>query len=224
MPNDCYNSLTIEANPETLEKIFKLVKSPDSDFDFNKIIPMPDYIFDGTLGSEEKELYGKYNWYDWSCKNWGTKWNAYEVTVFEEGFNFYTAWFPAYPVIERLAFLFPEANFIYSGNEPGCCFCFAREYQKGILVYEMDGEYDEYYFDDMDKEEKNEFFEKYDISHDSPSFEEKVEIEKSFGKANTGTIFAYDSDGLHEDYGMIKIYICEFFDARNDEKPNYYCY
>ena len=42
MPNDCYNSLTIEANPETLEKIFNLVKSPDSDFDFNKIIPMPD--------------------------------------------------------------------------------------------------------------------------------------------------------------------------------------
>ena len=23
---------------------------------------------------------------------------------------------------------------------------------------------------------------------------------------------------------MIKIYNCEFFDARNDEKPNYYCY
>ena len=106
---------------------------------------MPDYIFDGALGSEEKELYGKYNWYDWSCKNWGTKWNAYEVAVFEEGFNLYTAWSPAYPVIERLAFLFPEANFIYSGNEPGCCFCFAREYRKGILVYEMDGEYDEYF-------------------------------------------------------------------------------
>lgn len=222
MPNDCYNSLAIKASPEIIEKILAFVKSDENAFDFNKIIPMPDYIYDGDVGTEE-EIYGKYNWYDWSCENWGTKWNAYDIKVYDDGFGFCTAWGPAHPVIERLAILFPEADFIYTGNEPGCCFCFAREYRKGILVYEMDGEYGEYYFCDMDDEEKENLFKNYGISHESPCFEEKIEFEKCFGKAKTGTIFAYESEDLYDECGMIKIYDGEFFDARCDEKPNYHC-
>ena len=84
MPNDCYNSLTIEANPETIKKILSFVKSDESAFDFNKIIPMPDYIYDGNVGTKEKEIYGKYNWYDWSRENWGTKWNAYDIETAAE--------------------------------------------------------------------------------------------------------------------------------------------
>ena len=224
MPNDCYNSLTIKANPETIEKILSFVKSDESAFDFNKIIPMPDYIYDGAVGTKEKEIYGKYNWYDWSCENWGTKWNAYDIETNDDGFSFCTAWTPARPVIERLAFLFPEADFLYTGNEPGCGFCFAREYRKGILVYEMDGEYVEYYFYDMDDEEKENFLKNYDIPYKSPSFEEKVNFEKCFGKVKTGTILAYDLDGSFDEDAILKVFDCNFFDARCDEKPCYHCY
>ena len=223
MPNDCYNSLTIEANPETIEKILSFVKSDESAFDFNKIIPMPDYIYDGNVGTKEKEIYGKYNWYDWSRENWGTKWNAYDIETSNDGFSFYTACSPAYPVIERLAFLFPEADFLYTGNEPGCCFCFAREYRKGILVYEMDGDYEEYHFCCMDENEINEILEEYEIPHEF-GLDKKITIEKSFDKVKTGTIFSYILDGSCDEDAMLKIFNCDFFDARCDEKPYYHCY
>lgn len=74
-------------------------------FDFEKIIPMPEYIFRGNLGASEKQLYGKNNWYDWSIKNWGTKWNAYDCNIDYDGhaFEFSTAWCFAKPVIDKLS-------------------------------------------------------------------------------------------------------------------------
>ena len=73
--------------------------------DFDTIIPMPDNIYRGNLGQAEREKYGSLNWYDWSCSNWGTKWNACDGTTYTDSheWEFSTAWSFAKPVIAKLA-------------------------------------------------------------------------------------------------------------------------
>lgn len=79
-------------------------EKPGRVLDFERVIPMPDYIYRGSLGQAEKEKYGKNNWYDWSVEHWGTKWNASRGDVWpeEHALGFWTAWSFAEPVIEEL--------------------------------------------------------------------------------------------------------------------------
>jgi hypothetical protein len=70
------------------------------------------------LHDQYMKKYDAVDWYDWACKNWGTKWNAYDQSIgeFEEtnsGFGtitiiFDTAWSTPYPVIVKLAKMFPN--------------------------------------------------------------------------------------------------------------------
>lgn len=141
MPNYCSNYLYIEGNHNTLKEIIRLVKSDKSMFDFEKIVPMPGYIYQGILGQKEKELYGENNWYDWSVKNWGTKWNSVDAELYDEEFYFLTAWSPCEPVIETLAKLFPTMRFEYTFEEPGMAFCGKRVYENGEIIFYYDGNY-----------------------------------------------------------------------------------
>ena len=93
MPNYCENFLSIEGNADTLKEIMDFVKSDKSVFDFEKIVPMPDYIYRGAVGAKEKEIYGENNWYDWSNKNWGTKWNSVDAEDWDDEIQFLTASF-----------------------------------------------------------------------------------------------------------------------------------
>tara|TARA_R100000900_G_C3290605_1_gene155681 strand:- start:14 stop:505 length:492 start_codon:yes stop_codon:yes gene_type:complete len=77
-----------------------------NDFDFNKIYKMPkalkNTVSPTQKGDEKKaeqrlKKYGAKNWYDWRCKNWGTKWNSVDTEIIEderEGltYTFNTAW------------------------------------------------------------------------------------------------------------------------------------
>lgn len=103
MPNHVINILKIKT-----KKPKKVIEELGELFDFEKIIPMPDDIFRGDLGQKEREQYGERNWYDWSIKNWGTKWNAYDQNGPFEGENyveyiFSTAWSCPLHVYEELA-------------------------------------------------------------------------------------------------------------------------
>ena len=76
-----------------------------NDFDFNKIHKMPK-VFENTVSPPPKndkktedrlKKYGAKDWYDWKCKNWGTKWNSVDTEIIEderEGltYTFNTAW------------------------------------------------------------------------------------------------------------------------------------
>ena len=66
------------------------------------------------------ELHGHPTWYDWSCENWGSKWNSWSFTLLvdenEENqqnlcFQFTTAWSPVIPIFDKLADLFPKLIF-----------------------------------------------------------------------------------------------------------------
>jgi hypothetical protein len=77
---------------------------------------------DGITEAVQKDLikrFGADNWYDWSCKHWGTKWNACDSeppTMGERNgmttatFNFETAWSCAYNVLEEISKNFPNVT------------------------------------------------------------------------------------------------------------------
>ena len=44
MPNYCENELTIAGNKEDVQKLLDLIKSKESDFDFDKVIPYPENL------------------------------------------------------------------------------------------------------------------------------------------------------------------------------------
>jgi len=67
--------------------------------------------------------YGYDNWYDWSCKNWGVKWDARDVSLSEDfgelKYMFDTPWGPPEPVCVVLREKFPDLNIEWFWDEPG---------------------------------------------------------------------------------------------------------
>ena len=133
MPNHTRNVVDISVNSGDTKEIFALAELKaklgiaKGSFDFNSIIPMPkpltealelefpedhpDWeLVNGSYVPKSKlkrqrwiKLYGATNWYDWSCANWGTKWNAYDVWVEVDTKNtlevdFSTAWSAPVPI------------------------------------------------------------------------------------------------------------------------------
>ena len=110
MPNWTYNNVQFVGKTEdNVKQLKELLKSKDNDFDFNNIIPIPLALTETVSGSENakpdwqkeqseklKSQHGFDNWYDWSIMNWGTKWNACDVTVEQNenvlNYTFDTAW------------------------------------------------------------------------------------------------------------------------------------
>lgn len=141
MPNHIRNRLTIFGNKEDIEKCLKEIsgiydgKYDDGGvrrIDFRKIVPMPEEIFNTEapnrneeLAKELKKKYGHPDWYEWSCANWGTKWNAYNIEEEEydkpNSISFDTAWSSPRPVILELSKKYPDLDFgvIYADEDWG---------------------------------------------------------------------------------------------------------
>jgi hypothetical protein len=160
MPNWCANRVTVWGEaPGELKRFMEYVANDDyGPFDFQQIIPMPEALVGIVAGSytdkdgnrvdgyrevdgesvpvspaEKLELLAKYgatNWYDWCCKNWGTKWNAchaedYEPEIDEwKGeieqvtYRFDTAWGPPEPICKALREEFPVLTIQWFWDEP----------------------------------------------------------------------------------------------------------
>ena len=72
---------------------------------------IPAYI---EKGRKLIELYDKYhamNWYDWSCENWGTKWNSTDLVLEDNEMRFLTANGDPAPVILALSEKYPDLTF-----------------------------------------------------------------------------------------------------------------
>lgn len=107
MPNHVRNVVSFTG--KDVYSIIDLVNTDDQ-FDFEKIIPMPDDIVRGNLSSEDMQKSNGKNWYNWSIDNWGTKWNAYDSDFGGTGVIFSTAWSCPMPVFEKLSAMFPETT------------------------------------------------------------------------------------------------------------------
>jgi Ferredoxin-like domain in Api92-like protein len=84
------------------------------------------------------EQTGAPNWYVWSNKNWGTKWNASDFAVISEErgryeCRFETAWSPPEPVYMKLAEIFPHLCFEISGGDDQLNFDFRAKGRDGTF-------------------------------------------------------------------------------------------
>ncbi len=115
MPNHIINRLRFDADDKTVKEMLEKIKQDEfgvGSIDFNKIIPMPDDIFRGNLGSAERELYRDSNMISWRVDCWATKYNSYGYECMTQPFEgneitFFTAWSAPTPVIEKLSEMFP---------------------------------------------------------------------------------------------------------------------
>ncbi|MDA3780456.1 MAG: hypothetical protein PF487_09615 [Bacteroidales bacterium] len=74
MPNHVYQKLRIDnwKEEESIKNIKSKLFNDEGQFDFNKIIPQPENIFNGNLGEKERQMCedeGRPNWYDWNIEN-----------------------------------------------------------------------------------------------------------------------------------------------------------
>ena len=125
MPNWVYNSINIDGEKagEVLDIITKAHPlRPDGGLTFLNLIEppeqhWPDYDTPSvSVGSEHSK--NPYNWYDWNINNWGTKWDACDVT-WEQGsdhfhIRFDTAWSPPDPIIKAIIGLCVERQLVFS--------------------------------------------------------------------------------------------------------------
>ena len=79
------------------------------------------------------ETHNCHTWYEWSPQNWGTKWNAYDITVSENQVEFDTAWNSPVPVLEAWIAKFNLTCTVKAFDE-GHNFWFIKTYADGILI------------------------------------------------------------------------------------------
>ena len=152
MPNWCFNTVSVVTCNDTAlaknqlnklqeecfidDKKEELPEYLTKEFDFNKIIPMPESLHITSPAQNEAEksayeenvkMYGHGNWYDWACDKWGTKWNACDAFIndiqddyFE--FAFSTAWSPPIPILYALSEKYPLLRFDTEYEEEGVGF------------------------------------------------------------------------------------------------------
>lgn len=154
MPNHVTNQIKLYGETSEVQRLMEAVKNDEygiGTIDFEKIIPMPDNIYRGSIGPAEEKLYGQNNWYDWSLANWGTKWDAYgyyedeDYSHNRDSLRFLTAWSAPHPVLEKLSEMFPGVKFEHEwADEDIGANCGRRVY--------YDGERIEEYYPDYGKE------------------------------------------------------------------------
>ena len=83
------------------------------------------------------ETYGAKNWYDWCCKNWGTKWDI-DGTGDRHGdehasYSFDSAWSPPIEAFVKISEDFPGLSFDLEYFEGGNCFMGRVEIRNGEI-------------------------------------------------------------------------------------------
>lgn len=99
----------------------------------------------GKTALNNLRQYGSVDWYDWSIRNWDTKWNAYGLIPLawnsdeECTFGFYTAWTAPEEVIKKLAAEYSDLHIthVWVNEDLGSGF-------HGLAVYENGDEHEHY--------------------------------------------------------------------------------
>lgn len=132
MPNHVYNTMTVEGTPEAIKAFREKARHEDKEFSYwNFITPPQEAIdsgeYEGTRGYENGQPIGRTpnNRYEFNIREWGTKWDAYEVDtnfVYDDPeTTFFVQWASAWgeprPVFEAMTKQHPELSFEFSWEE-----------------------------------------------------------------------------------------------------------
>ena len=89
--DECSSSVITEEQYENYKSLARKSKNPDEFIKaMGTMYPKISMYKDSLLRIFNKAHYGAETWYDWSIKNWGTKWDAYETDLCS--LYFLTAW------------------------------------------------------------------------------------------------------------------------------------
>ena len=105
---------------------------------------LKEIISQGKKALKNLEKYGYMTWYDWCIDNWGTKWDACDVSVNEDTNHvwlyFDTAWSTPFNVMQHIAQRFHlEVSVDYADEDLGCN-CGQYEFgDDGEIVNEVQG-------------------------------------------------------------------------------------
>lgn len=123
----------------------------------------------GKRALENYAKYGAKDWYDWSCQNWGTKWNACDTQIndlYTADIYFNTAWSPIPELIAKLAEQHPECDFKYEyAEEQAGLYAGYRNFENGEIVSGED-------YPELSKEAYETFFSLWGME-DEFKFDEK---------------------------------------------------
>lgn len=128
MPNHVFNTMTVVGDAEHIKAFAEKAKHEDREFSYWNFVTPPQEALDSgeywaTNGFVNGERSGdtRNNWYHFNVREWGTKWDTYDLEVTSAPRAFYaqfsSAWSPPLPVFEAMAEQHPELDFSFYWEE-----------------------------------------------------------------------------------------------------------
>jgi len=128
MPNHCSNSLHLDGELKHRQEFVDKNKGFDwgdrdkkgeyKDLSFHAQVPVPQKHISATAKNPSEN-----GWYSWCNKNWGTKWDTYDLELtHEKGYTYYSfdsAWSPPSAWIQKVSRKFPHLKFNVTWAEEG---------------------------------------------------------------------------------------------------------
>lgn len=185
MPNYCTNNLTVTGDAKEIKRFHKAITAGElQDHEHFRILdnlfPTPKELSDTPKGhfgeGTEKQLqmeamqkanlekFGAPDWYEWNCKNYGSKWSDFDGvfgdnTDTELNMTFMSAWSPIGEGIRNVSKQFPTLDFVLSYDEGGMAFCGGYAIRNGEFLADIEGEYPSMTAEQAENEEYDEFYE-----------------------------------------------------------------
>ena len=132
MPNHCYNSVAVQGNEEAIKAFTEKAKHTREgvtrEFSYWNFITPPQEAVDsgeydasrGFIKGEESGFTAN-NWYSFNTREWGTKWDTYDLDVQTAPKTFFatfsSAWSPPVPVFQAMVEQHPDLTFHFSWEE-----------------------------------------------------------------------------------------------------------
>ena len=184
MPNHCTKHLTVSGDAKEIKRFHEAITAGErQDHEqfriLDNLFPTPQELRETVKGfsanggqnpeNAEKqkanmEKFGVPDWYEWNCKNYGSKWSDYDgvfgqVSDNEINMVFVSAWSPIGEGIRNVSEQFPTLDFILAYDEGGMAFCGGYAIRNGEIIADLEGEYPSMTVEQSENEEYDEFYE-----------------------------------------------------------------
>lgn len=128
MPNHVFNNIAVTGSEEAITAFKEKAATQEREFSYwNFVTPPKEAIDSGEYWATNGWVAGERsgdtanNWYQFNTREWGTKWDTYDLDVQTAPKAFYayfaSAWSPPTPVFEAIVAQHPELDFEFSWEE-----------------------------------------------------------------------------------------------------------